>query len=524
MLLGLSAPRALVRDLFLRLLGLIFLAAFCSLLVQVTLLFGRHGLLPAQEYLTATRAAGFLAVPTLFWLNASDAMLWGTCVAGIVVSAAFTLNIAPRYCLVVLWVLYLSVVNVGQVFLSFQWDSLLLETALFAVLVAPPGWYPRRVPAPHPIAVFLMLWLLFRLHVESGAAKLLLGDPTWRDLTALVSYYETAPLPTWIGWYAHQMPLWAHRLCTLLTLVVELVVPLFIWGSARVRLAAFGSMLLLQVAMLLTANYGFFNYLTMALALFVLDDRQVAAVAARCGVTVAARPPRPAPRIRTLMLTTVASISVALSIVPFVPLLPVPVRLQRELLPLQRGLDRWRSINAYHLFANMTLIRREVVIEGSRDRVQWEPYEFRYKPGDPDRPPPFVAPHQPRVDFQLWFLLLGGPPRARYFETLLARLFDAPDTVAALFARDPFPHHPPQWLRLAFYRYRFTDADTRRTTGHWWQRELLGYSRPLSSAVGTTSLAPPFRLSFAGAGGVLSGHLRGCKMAALPLPPDTERR
>jgi hypothetical protein len=138
-------------------------------------------------------------------------------------------------------------------------------------------------------------------------------------------------------------------------------------------------------------------------------------------------------------------------------------------------------VNAYHLFAQMTLVRREVVLEGSVDGVSWSPYEFRYKPGDPARPPPFVAPHQPRVDFQLWFLLLGGPPRDRYFQNLLARCLTDPPVVAPLFSRDPFPTGPPQQLRLVFYQYRFTDGATRRQDGAWWRRELLGYSRPLTA-------------------------------------------
>src|SRR5213593_2733427 len=227
--------RGRVRDLFLRLLGVIFLAAFLSLLVQVRLLFGRDGLLPAAAYLDAVRAHGILAVPTLFWLDASDRALVGLGIAGAVLSFGLILNVAPRWCLLALWALYLSFVSVGQDFLSFQWDNLLLESAFFALFVTPGGLRPRNAPPPHPLAVFLMLWLLFRLHVESGAAKWLLGDPTWRDLTAMATYYETAPLPTWIGWYAHQMPLWAHKLCGLYVYVVELGLPFLVYGPGRVR-------------------------------------------------------------------------------------------------------------------------------------------------------------------------------------------------------------------------------------------------------------------------------------------------
>src|SRR2546425_3403936 len=465
------------RALFLRLLGVIFLAAFLSLLVQVRLLFGHEGLLPAAAYLDAVRAQGILAVPTLFWLDASDRALVELGIAGAILSFGLILNVAPRWCLLALWAVYLSFANVGQDFLSFQWDNLLLEAAFFTLFVTPGGLRPKRAPAPHPIGVFLMLWLVLRMNLESGAAKFLTGDPTWRSLSAMETYYETAPLPTWMGWYAHQLPVWAQRLSAAFTLLVELVVTPLIWGPRRVRLAVFAAMAAMQVIIGLTANYGFFNYLSLALALFILDDRDLGRVAARLG-----RPLRPAPtrvpsRTRTALLAAVAAILVPLSVIPFLPFFGV-----RALTPAQRRLDAVRSLNAYHLFAHMTLVRKEVVIEGSADGEAWEPYEFRFKPGDPSRPPSFAAPHQPRVDFQLWFLLLGGAPRALYFNRHLERLLTAPAIVAPLFARDPFPETPPKVLRVAFYRYRFTDVATRRATGAWWDRELLGYSRPLRAS------------------------------------------
>ena len=518
--------RAHVRNLFLRVLGVIFLIAFLSLLSQVTLLFGSQGLLPAQPYLAAIRATHrLLDAPTVFWVNCSDTMLRAVALTGAVLSFGLIFNRAPRYCLLAVWALYLSFVTIGQDFLSFQWDNLLLESAFFTLFVTPSGWRPKNPPTPAPFAIFLMQWLVFRLHFESGAAKLLTGDPTWRDLTAMVSYYETAPLPTWLGWYTHQMPLWAHKLCALFTFVVELVVPFFMWGPRRLRMPAFLLMIAMQLSVILTANYGFFNYLTMALCLFVLDDGHLEWLAERLGRRlqrlsqnsqttdwettdnrrkplsalaldllsvrllsvvrrVLGQPLRPPlPRRSSLLSRCVGAllliILLPVSVVPFLPFLNGTA--YRETLPVRRVLNAFRSINAYHLFASMTLIRREPVIEGSDDGEHWETYEFRYKPGDPDRAPAFVAPHQPRVDFQLWFLLLGGRASAPYFDTLLARLLEAPSVVAPLFARDPFPQRPPAFVRLAVYRYRFTDAATRRKTGAWWSRELLGHTQPRSA-------------------------------------------
>ena len=447
---------------------MIFLVAFLSLLSQVTLLVGSQGLLPARDFLVPQRT--FLDAPTLFWLGHGDTTLRAAAIGGAVVSFGLILNLAPRWCLVVLWSLYLSFVTIGQDFLAFQWDNLLLESTFFALFVAPGGVRPRDAPPPHPLAVFLMLWLVFRLQVESGAAKLLLGDPTWRDLTAMTTYYETAPLPTWVGWWAHQMPLWGHRATGVFVYVTEIGLPLFVWGPPALRAAAFVGLAAMQVGVALTANYGFFNYLTVALLLFVLDDRQLG------------RRPRPVePARRSPALAGVAAAVVALSVVQFLPFVPAAQGLDQFLFPVRRTLNAFRTINSYHLFAQMTLVRREAVIEGSMDGVTWLPYEFRYKPGDPRRAPEFVAPHQPRVDFQLWFLLLGPRPGARYFDHLLVRLLQAPGVVAPLFARDPFAGAPPRLVRVAIYRYRFTDVAIRRATGAWWARELLGYSPPRSA-------------------------------------------
>jgi hypothetical protein len=464
-----------VRDLFLRLLGLIFVAAFLSLLLQIRALIWSEGLLPVRDFLAAVPR--FLDAPTLFWIDASDDTLAWAAIAGALLGVALFLNFAPRLCLIALWVLYLSFVTVGQDFLSFQWDNLLLETAPLALLVAPAGLRPGRAPPPHPIAVFLVLWLVFRLHFESGATKLLLGDPTWRNLTAMATYYETAPLPTWVGWWAHQMPLWAHQACSLFTYVVELGLPLLLWSPPTVRLAAFVLMLGMQVSILLTANYGFFNYLSIALLLFVLDDRQLAWVAARVRRPLAPLPARRLSPVRTVALAVVAVVLVGLSVVQFLPFVRPARGLVPALTPVRRVLNTVRTVNAYHLFAQMTLVRREAVIEGSTDGVRWLPYELRYKPGDPLRAPAFVAPHQPRVDFQMWFLPLGGG--GRWFDALLARLIAWPTAVAPLFAGNPFPDDPPRFVRVAVYRYRFSDIATRRATGAWWTRELEGYSRPV---------------------------------------------
>ena len=454
-------PRARVRDLFLRLLGGIFIVAFASLAVQARVLWGARGLLPVCP---VPAAAG----PSLFHLWCSDTALVATAWLGVVVALGLVFLVATRWCLVVCWALYLSFVSVGQEFLSFQWDNLLLESAFFAFFVASGRLDGRTAPPPHPIGVFLMQWLLVRLMFESGAAKLATGDPTWRDLTAMATYYETAPLPTWIGWWMHQLPLRAHQVTSALTFAVELVLPLCVWGPRRLRHVALAGMLGFQVFVTLTANYGFFNYLSTALCLWMLDDHDLG---------VRAHDARPASWPATIAFAAVALVLVPVSLVPFLPFVRVPPAIAEIARPIDRFLDRYRSINAYHLFASMTLIRREPVFEGTADGTTWRAYELQYKPGRVDRPPPFVAPHQPRVDFQLWFLFFGRG--ARYVDTLLDRLLHDPDAVASLFAENPFPDAPPQAVRIAVYRYRFSDRATRAATGAWWTRELEGTTRPV---------------------------------------------
>jgi hypothetical protein len=455
-----AAPRARVRDLFLRCLGVVFVVAFASLAVQARVLWGSRGLLPACGI---EDAAG----PTLFHVWCDDTALVAVAWIGAAVALGLVFLVATRWCLVVCWALYLSYVSIGQDFLGFQWDNLLLESAFFAFFVASWRLDGRTAPPPHPIAVFLMQWLLLRLMVESGAAKLLTGDPTWRDLTAMASYYETAPLPTWVGWWMHQLPLGFHRTTSALTFVIELVLPLFVWGPRRLRRAAFAGILGFQAFVVLTANYGFFNYLSAALALWMLDDRDL-------GVREPAVRQTSWPA--TLAFAAAALVLVPVSLVPFLPFLHAPA-LMAAARPIDVVLDRWRSINAYHLFASMTLVRREPIFEGTADGTTWKPYAFRWKPGPVERAPAFVAPHQPRVDFQLWFLFLGHG--ARYAETLLDRMLHDPDAVGPLFAENPFPDAPPIAVRIAAYRYRFSDRATRAATGAWWTRELEGTTRPV---------------------------------------------
>ena len=227
-----NAPTFTVsRWLFLRLVGLIYLIAFLSLGSQILGLAGSHGILPTQQLLEAARAqlgpARYWWLPTFCWLSDSDATLRGLCLAGAGVSALLVLDIAPALCALIAWVLYLSLATGCREFLSYQWDALLLETGFLAIFFAPLRLSPRlRGDAPaRPTVRRLLWWLLFRLMVSSGMVKLASGDPAWRHFLALTYHYETQPLPTWIGWYAHQLPHAFHLVSCVLMFAIELIVP-----------------------------------------------------------------------------------------------------------------------------------------------------------------------------------------------------------------------------------------------------------------------------------------------------------
>ncbi len=474
--------RERARPLFLRALGVVAAVAFLDLAAQVTLLVGAEGLLPVSRFLArageALGSSAPLRFPTLFWLGAPDAALIGACVAGAALSAALVLLWAPRACLAGIWCLYLSLTVACQEFLGFQWDNLLLETVFLAIPYAPGGWRPfRGVPPPSgPIARGLLLGLLVRLHFESGVAKLVSGDPHWPALTAMISYWETAPLPTSLGWWAHQLPDWADRALAGATLVLELVVPWLALGPRRARWAAVAALVPLHVVIQATGNYGVFNLLSLALCIPALEG----GLAPRRDRGERLRP-------RSLLgwagaaaaagLLGLQALDFAAGVCRWEP--PAPI------IAVHRAVVPWRTVNSYHLFAQMTLVRKEVEIEGSDDGETWSAYEFHAKPGDPKRRPAYVAPRQPRVDFRFWFLPLGG--RTEMLNRLVDRMTTHPEVLAALFAVDPFGGRAPRYVRVGMWQYTFTDEATRRSTGLWWDRVFLGFHPYVHDARGDSA-------------------------------------
>jgi lipase maturation factor 1 len=480
-----------VRWLFLRGLALIFLIAFVSLWVQMEGLIGSHGIVPAQELMSAAKAAAaqnhlglerFHRFPTLAWWSASDRALNWQCALGVAGSLALLAGVAPALMLALLWLLYLSFCTISSPFFNFQWDILLLEAGFLAIFYSPLQWLerPSRQAPPPALVVWLLRWLLFRLLFESGCVKLMSGDPSWWNLTALRVHYQTQPLPTWIGWYAHQLPAGVHALCQFLMLAIELVAPVLIFCGRRARLLAVAVAVALQLVVLLTGNYTFFNGLAILLCVPLLDDRVLQWFRRKNGAASGPSAVRPArwPWPVTLGLSavvvTVTSIQV-LGAARVKQNWPAPV------LALYGWLEPFRTLNGYGLFAVMTQTRPEIILEGSNDGRNWQEYEFKYKPGDLKRPPGFVAPYQPRLDWQMWFAALGSPRGNPWLLRLEERLLQNTPAVLALLGRNPFAAAPPKYIRALLYEYYFTDLRTRRATGQWWRRELeRAYLPPLS--------------------------------------------
>jgi len=457
------------RWVFLRLLGVIYFAAFASLFVQVDGLIGSHGILPVPEFLAAVRDQlgdhRLRAVPSLCWLNPGDGFLHGLCAIGCLGSILLVLNIAPALVLVVLYAAFLSLQAVGQDFLAFQWDILLLEAGFLAVWLAPRGFRPGAGRAAPVAARWLLWWLLFRLMVASGAVKLLSGDPAWRSLMALTVHYQTQPIPNPAAWYAHQLPAWVHRLSCEAMFAIELGAPWLITGPRLFRLAGAALLGGLQLLILATGNYAYFNWLTIALILLLLDDGAWPAWLRRRLVS------RPAAREWPAALTwPVAGLVLAGSLVVFTAQLRLPMRWPRPVVAVHDTLSTFRLVNGYGLFAVMTTTRPEIILEGSDDGRTWLSYEFRYKAGDVRRRPPFVAPHQPRLDWQMWFAALGSYQQSPWFVRFCVKVLEGEPEVLALLAGNPFPAEPPRYLRAVVRDYTFTTPAERRADGSWWRR------------------------------------------------------
>jgi hypothetical protein len=476
----------LARFLILRLLGLVYAVAFVSLAQQVRPLIGAHGLLPAPLFLArvaahmGSRAAGFWRLPSLFWWDASDAFLVAMAWLGAALSVVVLAGFANAILLTLVWALYLSFVHIGQDWYGYGWEIQLLETGFLAIFLCPlldGRPFPRR-PAPTPI-IWLERWLIFRIMLGAGLIKLR-GDSCWRDLTCLYYHYETQPLPNPLSRTLHFMPHWFHQAGVLFNHLAELVAPWFMVGPRLARHAAGAVLLAFQVFLVLSGNLSFLNYLTIVPILACFDDKLLARLLpSRLGTAPerAAAMASPSGVQRIAVGLVVATVAV-LSIDPVRNLLSAEQAMNTSFNPLE-------LVNTYGAFGSVGRERDEIVFEGTdaaavSDDTQWRAYEFKCKPGDPNRRPCVVSPYHYRLDWQIWFAAMSTPERYPWTLHLVWKLLHGDPDTLGLLANDPFPAAPPRYVRARLYRYRFAPPDD--PSGAWWQRTVLrAWLPPLSA-------------------------------------------
>ncbi|WP_024298430.1 lipase maturation factor family protein [Methylomicrobium lacus] len=464
-------PFALVNWLFLRGLALIYLAAFASMSVQIEGLIGVQGILPIEAKLTEMAAiygsAGYFEFPTLFWLAASDPALKLVCYAGIAASLLLLLNIAQKAALILCYLLYLSVTVAGQDFFSFQWDVFLLESGFIGIFLS---WGSR-------FNVFLYRWLIARFMFMGGVVKLASGDPAWAKLTALNYHYLTEPLPTPLAYYAYFLPSWFHKLCVAGVLWLELIVPFFVFLPHPFRLFAAWSFIGLQSAIILTGNYNFFNLLTILLCIWLFDDRDLAGrLPARLVAHIQQQQPRPGDAAHLIAGSWTAFVLIVCALTAWMH--NTQGRTPQIFRSWVLTTSNFAVINQYGPFGVMNTERHEIIIEGSDDGKTWKAYEFNDKPGDLSRNLRWNIPHQPRLDWQLWFAALENPRLDGWFAAFMARLQEGSPPVLALLRTNPFPDRPPVFVRAMLYRYAYATPEQRTQTGQLWQREAIGQYWP----------------------------------------------
>lgn len=453
--------------------ALVYVIAFLVTATQFRPLLGERGLTPVPAYL---RAVGFRQSPSLFHLHYSDRLLLTVSWAGVAGSLAALVGLADRAPILVwmllwllLWAAYLSVVNVGQTFYGFGWESLLLEAGFLTVFLGPAAG-----PAPAMAVIWLFRWLLFRVEFGAGLIKIR-GDPCWRDLTCLDYHHETQPMPNPLSWYFHHLPRPVHRAEVIGNHVAQLVIPFTLFLPQPGAETGGAVILVTQAWLVLSGNFSWLNAITMVLALSAFHGSLLHDV-------VPVPPPVAVGAAPGWFDGAVVAVVALVAVLSWWPVRNLLSRAQ----VMNASFNRLHLVNSYGAFGSVTRVRREVVLEGTDDPVpgpaaRWREYEFRGKPGDVRRRPPQVAPYHLRLDWLMWFAALSPRYADGWIVPLLVRLLENDVPTLRLLRRNPFPGAPPRWVRARLYRYRFTTREERRRTGEWWHRELIGdYLPPVS--------------------------------------------
>ena len=465
--LSISEDHQLVSWLFIKLLAAIYFIAFLSLAVQITGLVGANGILPISEHLdSAFQLRGyeaFLYLPTLFWINSGDIALQLVTYAGCLFSITLFLGYRKRKTLVVLFILYLSLFHAGQTFLTFQWDTLLLEAGFLAIFLT---------AGPSHLLIFLYHWLLFRLRFMSGVSKLMTDDPSWANLTTLNYYFETQPLPHVGAWYFHQLPEWVLQAGVVFAFFTELIVPFFIFLPRKFRIFAAAVTILMQLLIIATSNHNWINLLTIVLCLFLLDDRIIRKILPDFLLPDEIKKSKTHKKI-TYALPVLAVLIIASSVTVFLKMTVIN-KIPDEITLSTIIIRSWGIGHAFHIFPTMQTERHELQIEGSYDGKEWKTYKFKYKPGPLGQAPPFNVPHQPRLDWMIWFVPPQHAEFMHFFDRFITKLEQGSAEVSDLLEHNPFNEKPPEFIRVQVFQYEFTNFKERQETGNWWKYKYLG--------------------------------------------------
>jgi lipase maturation factor 1 len=490
-----SATFIWTRWIMLRAVGILYVIIFGGIQAESRGLMGPDGIAPIRETMAAfaqefpNPVEAFLRAPSLFWLSSDWGMIVTLQWLGLLAAVALIFNVWPRMMLFACWSIFLSFVATENFFAQTQPDPLMLELTLLCIPFAPRGYWPGlgAQAAPRPIAVFALRFMLFRLMLQAGLAKFVFGNVMWRDLTAMDVMYETAPFPTILGYWLHQLPHFFHVFEIGVTFLAEGPAPLvMIFGGRRLRWWAFGIWSFFQLGIQFTNNFAWLNVGAIGLAVILLDDAMLAGAARflrrpRLAAYIADRAKAVSlPAIRPWArwgLRVALGVQFAVSMY-FYLVYPtrIPVERVPEFIakPVNLLFASFRSANSYALFGNLPPQRYEVEFIGSNDGGEtWRTFEFRYKIQRLDRVSPFIAPAYPRFDAILQHRLVAKTGQYIY-PAVAAHLIRRDPAVLDFFVNDPFPDRPPTMIRMPEYRYTFTDLATQRATGNYWRREYVG--------------------------------------------------
>lgn len=444
-----------------RLLGFIYLFAIGAFLLQIRGLIGKNGILPVKQYLDYFRVYSskkrYFYIPSLFWFNSSDKALMGLTIFGTCISIVLILGYFPALCLALLFVIYLSIVSVGQDFLSFGWESFLLEITFYTFWIS-------LTPIPNLMTWINLNFLLFRFHIQAGAVKLQSRDYAWRDLTALAFHYQSQPLPNTWAWYVYKWPTAFHKTSTLFMFFAELIVPFGLFLTDEIRAITGLILIAFQCIIWFTGNFSFLNHLTAVFCIIAFNNYYL---------SIFQDPP--------IVYSTYGIMDYFLSFIGLGFLILQSVRLWHHFQPYHHVMSKWLDwfstlhlVNRYGLFAIMTKKRYEIVIEGSEDGIEWKEYLCWYKPSEITRRPRRISPFQPRLDWQMWFLPFDDFESSTWFHQFLYHILKGNPEVLKLLRYNPFPNQPPKYIRALMYDYQFSTKQQKKEHGWWWQRELMG--------------------------------------------------